>query len=183
VETKSSPTDLVSEADVAAERAVRAVIEAERPRDAILGEEGEDRAGDSGVQWVVDPLDGTVNYLFGIPQWCVSVACEGAARVGFPAEAHAARCDRAQREELRRARLALNDSQCPLRSGVDDLSRSDRRFHLGNHAPHHPDSHFHRGTHAPHRAAQWRRNETSTAFAHGARRHQLMNSLSRGSAP
>ena len=47
---KSSPTDLVSEADVAAERAIREVIEAERPRDAILGEEGDDRAGDSGVQ-------------------------------------------------------------------------------------------------------------------------------------
>jgi myo-inositol-1(or 4)-monophosphatase len=82
ISTKSSPTDLVSEADVAAERAIRAVLDRERPDDAIMGEEGEDKPGESGVRWVVDPLDGTVNYLFGIPQWCVSVASEGAARVG-----------------------------------------------------------------------------------------------------
>jgi myo-inositol-1(or 4)-monophosphatase len=77
VSTKSSPTDLVSEADVAAERAVRDLLAEQRPDDAILGEEGEDVAGSTGLRWVVDPLDGTVNYLFGIPQWCVSVACEG----------------------------------------------------------------------------------------------------------
>jgi myo-inositol-1(or 4)-monophosphatase len=77
VATKSSPTDLVSEADVAAERSVRELLAARRPDDAILGEEGEDVTGSTGLRWVVDPLDGTVNYLFGIPQWCVSVACEG----------------------------------------------------------------------------------------------------------
>ena len=77
ISTKSSPTDVVSEADVAAERAIREVLDRERPRDAILGEEGDDKPGESGLLWVVDPLDGTVNYLFGIPQWCVSVACEG----------------------------------------------------------------------------------------------------------
>jgi myo-inositol-1(or 4)-monophosphatase len=80
VATKSSPTDLVSEADLSAERAIRDLLTARRPDDAILGEEGDDIAGSSGLRWVVDPLDGTVNYLFGIPQWCVSVACEG--RVG-----------------------------------------------------------------------------------------------------
>jgi myo-inositol-1(or 4)-monophosphatase len=80
VATKSSPTDLVSEADLAAERAIRDVLVAARPDDAILGEEGDDVVGSSGLRWIVDPLDGTVNYLFGIPQWCVSVACEG--RVG-----------------------------------------------------------------------------------------------------
>jgi myo-inositol-1(or 4)-monophosphatase len=77
--TKSSPTDPVSEADLAAERAIRGVLAARRPDDAILGEEGDDVAGTSGLRWVVDPLDGTVNYLFGLPQWCVSVACEGRA--------------------------------------------------------------------------------------------------------
>jgi myo-inositol-1(or 4)-monophosphatase len=77
VATKSSPTDLVSEADLAAERAIRDVLAARRPDDAIVGEEGDDVAGSTGLRWVVDPLDGTVNYLFGIPQWCVSVACEG----------------------------------------------------------------------------------------------------------
>ena len=83
VATKSSPTDLVSEADLAAERAIRDVLAAARPDDAILGEEGDDVAGSSGLRWIVDPLDGTVNYLFGIPQWCVSVACEGQVGVIF----------------------------------------------------------------------------------------------------
>jgi myo-inositol-1(or 4)-monophosphatase len=77
VTTKSSPTDLVSEADLSAERAIRELLTERRPDDAILGEEGDDVAGTSGLRWVVDPLDGTVNYLFGIPQWAVSVACEG----------------------------------------------------------------------------------------------------------
>jgi myo-inositol-1(or 4)-monophosphatase len=81
--TKSSPTDPVSEADRAAERAIRAVLAARRPDDAVLGEEGEDVAGTSGLRWVVDPLDGTVNYLYGLPQWSVSVACEGHAAAIF----------------------------------------------------------------------------------------------------
>jgi myo-inositol-1(or 4)-monophosphatase len=77
VRSKSTPTDLVSEADIEAERALRGVLAARRPDDAVLGEEGGDRgAGTSGVRWIVDPLDGTVNFLFGIPQWAVSVACE-----------------------------------------------------------------------------------------------------------
>ena len=76
ISAKSTPTDLVSEADVATETLIRARIEAARPDDAIMGEEGDDRAGTSGLRWVVDPLDGTVNFLFGIPQWCVSIACE-----------------------------------------------------------------------------------------------------------
>jgi myo-inositol-1(or 4)-monophosphatase len=78
--TKSTPTDLVSAADVDAERAIRAVLERRRPADAVLGEEGDEVPGTTGLRWVVDPLDGTVNYLFGLPQWCVSVACED--RVG-----------------------------------------------------------------------------------------------------
>jgi myo-inositol-1(or 4)-monophosphatase len=81
VASKSTPTDLVSDADLAAERAIREVLGRHRPEDSILGEEGDDVNGTSGVRWVVDPLDGTVNYLFGIPQWCVSVACEGHAGV------------------------------------------------------------------------------------------------------
>jgi myo-inositol-1(or 4)-monophosphatase len=76
ISAKSTPTDLVSEADLATERLIRARLEAARPDDAILGEEGDDRAGTSGLRWVVDPLDGTVNFLFGIPVWSVSVACE-----------------------------------------------------------------------------------------------------------
>jgi myo-inositol-1(or 4)-monophosphatase len=72
--SKSTPTDLVSEADLAAERAIRAVIAARRPGDAILGEEGGETQEGEGLRWIVDPLDGTVNFLFGVPQWCVSVA-------------------------------------------------------------------------------------------------------------
>ncbi len=77
VDTKSTLTDPVSEADVAAELAIRDVLAARVPEDGIVGEEGDDVIGTSGRRWIVDPLDGTVNYLYGIPQWCVSVACEG----------------------------------------------------------------------------------------------------------
>jgi myo-inositol-1(or 4)-monophosphatase len=77
VRAKSSPTDLVSEADEAAEAAIRAVLGERRPQDAILGEEG-GATGNGDLRWVVDPLDGTTNYLFGVPQWAVSVACEDA---------------------------------------------------------------------------------------------------------
>jgi myo-inositol-1(or 4)-monophosphatase len=75
VTAKSSPTDLVSEADHAAERLIRERLAATRPGDGILGEEGGDAEGTTGVKWIVDPLDGTVNFLFGIPQWGVSIAC------------------------------------------------------------------------------------------------------------
>jgi myo-inositol-1(or 4)-monophosphatase len=78
VRSKSTPTDLVSEADVAAEDAIRALLAQRRPGDAILGEEGGATEGDGGLRWVVDPLDGTINFLFGIPAFAVSVACEDA---------------------------------------------------------------------------------------------------------
>jgi myo-inositol-1(or 4)-monophosphatase len=76
VTAKSSPTDLVSEADHAAERLIRDRLASARPGDGFLGEEGGDAEGTTGVRWVVDPLDGTINFLFGIPQWAVSIACE-----------------------------------------------------------------------------------------------------------
>jgi myo-inositol-1(or 4)-monophosphatase len=76
IETKSSPTDLVSEADVAAETLIRERLLAVRPDDGMLGEEGSDTRGSSGLRWIVDPLDGTTNFLFGIPQWGVSIAVE-----------------------------------------------------------------------------------------------------------
>jgi myo-inositol-1(or 4)-monophosphatase len=72
--SKSSPTDLVSEADLASERFIRGHLARARDSDGFLGEEGGEEQGTSGLCWVVDPLDGTVNFLFGIPQWCVSVA-------------------------------------------------------------------------------------------------------------
>ena len=80
VSSKSTPTDLVSEADLEAERAIKALLAERRPQDGFVGEEGGSEEGTSGLDWVVDPLDGTVNFLFGIPQWCVSVAVrDGAA--------------------------------------------------------------------------------------------------------
>ncbi len=75
VQAKSTPTDLVSDADVAAESAIRTVLASRRPGDAILGEEGGETEGGD-LRWLVDPLDGTVNFLFGIPQFAVSIACE-----------------------------------------------------------------------------------------------------------
>jgi myo-inositol-1(or 4)-monophosphatase len=81
VATKSSPTDVVTEADRAAEALVRELISAERPGDRILGEEGGETGSPGAVRWIVDPLDGTVNYLYGLPDWAVSVAAEVDGRV------------------------------------------------------------------------------------------------------
>jgi myo-inositol-1(or 4)-monophosphatase len=74
--TKSSEVDVVTEADRASERLVYERITAARPDDGFLGEEGHDAAGTSGVTWVVDPIDGTVNYLYDLPQYAVSIAAE-----------------------------------------------------------------------------------------------------------
>jgi myo-inositol-1(or 4)-monophosphatase len=76
VATKSSPTDVVTDADHAAEALIRDLIGDARPGDRILGEEGGETGSGSGVRWIVDPLDGTVNYLYGLPDWAVSVAAE-----------------------------------------------------------------------------------------------------------
>jgi myo-inositol-1(or 4)-monophosphatase len=77
VERKSSATDLVSDADREAEELIVGLLREERPDDALLAEEGAAAAGVSGRRWLVDPLDGTTNYLYGQPQWCVSIALEG----------------------------------------------------------------------------------------------------------
>jgi myo-inositol-1(or 4)-monophosphatase len=77
VRSKSSPTDLVSAADLAAEAAVKDVITRRRPHDGMLAEESGE-SGDGELRWVVDPLDGTINFLFGVPAFAVSVACEDA---------------------------------------------------------------------------------------------------------
>ncbi|CAM3610898.1 inositol monophosphatase family protein [Nocardioides marinus] len=74
--TKSSDVDVVTAADRASEELLRARLTAARPDDAILGEEGEDRPGTSGVRWVLDPIDGTVNFLYGLPRHAVSVAAQ-----------------------------------------------------------------------------------------------------------
>ncbi len=75
-DTKSTPTDVVTAADHACEQLLVEGLRAARPQDGLLGEEGASFEGTSGVRWVVDPIDGTVNYLYGIPQWAVSIGVE-----------------------------------------------------------------------------------------------------------
>jgi myo-inositol-1(or 4)-monophosphatase len=75
-ETKSSTTDPVTAVDRAAERLIVEHLTAARPDDGFLGEEGTARPSRSGVSWIIDPLDGTVNYLYGYPAHAVSIAAE-----------------------------------------------------------------------------------------------------------
>jgi myo-inositol-1(or 4)-monophosphatase len=76
IETKSSPTDLVSQVDREAERLIVQRLLEVRPDDTVLAEEGAERTGTSGVRWVIDPLDGTTNYIYGYPAFAVSIAVE-----------------------------------------------------------------------------------------------------------
>ncbi len=76
IETKSSRTDLVTDVDRAAEQLVVDHLLRARPDDAVLGEEGGERAGTSGVRWILDPLDGTTNFVYGYPAFAVSIAAE-----------------------------------------------------------------------------------------------------------
>jgi myo-inositol-1(or 4)-monophosphatase len=77
--TKSSATDVVTEADRASEELIRSRILAARPDDGFVGEEGTGLEGTSGIRWVVDPIDGTVNFLYGIPSYAVSIAAQSVA--------------------------------------------------------------------------------------------------------
>lgn len=74
VSTKSSHTDPVTEMDQAAEKLIVDSIKSLRPDDGFIGEEGASSPGNSGVVWAIDPIDGTVNYMYGLPCWSVSVA-------------------------------------------------------------------------------------------------------------
>jgi len=78
LDPKSSPTDAVTAADKAVEQLIVRALSVARPADGILGEEGAGSPGTSGLRWVIDPIDGTVNYLYGIPQWAVSIGVEDA---------------------------------------------------------------------------------------------------------
>ncbi|MGH9186826.1 MAG: inositol monophosphatase family protein [Acidimicrobiales bacterium] len=84
IATKSTSTDMVTEIDRSSEALIVRTIHDARPDDGVLGEEGSQEAGTSGVRWVIDPLDGTTNYLYGHPGFAVSVAAEvdGAGVVG-----------------------------------------------------------------------------------------------------
>lgn len=74
VETKSSPTDMVTRFDAAAERMIITALRLERPHDTIVGEEGSNIVGDSGIEWFVDPIDGTTNFMYGLGGFAVSIA-------------------------------------------------------------------------------------------------------------
>lgn len=74
--TKTSPIDIVTDADRESERVVIEALLRARPDDGILGEEGGSTAGTSGVRWIIDPIDGTVNYLYGVPAYAISIAAE-----------------------------------------------------------------------------------------------------------
>jgi myo-inositol-1(or 4)-monophosphatase len=76
VDTKSSPVDVVTAVDSAAEALIVRRLLGARPDDGVLGEEGASTAGSSGVRWVIDPIDGTVNFLYGLPAYAVSIAAE-----------------------------------------------------------------------------------------------------------
>jgi myo-inositol-1(or 4)-monophosphatase len=76
VATKSTSTDMVTEVDRDLERLIVGGIRAARPDDAIVGEEGADVEGSSGHRWLIDPIDGTTNYLYGHPGFAVSIACQ-----------------------------------------------------------------------------------------------------------
>jgi myo-inositol-1(or 4)-monophosphatase len=76
VQTKSTGTDMVTEMDRASERFIVEGLLARRPADGVLGEEGAAREGTSGVRWIIDPLDGTTNYLYGFPSFAVSIGAE-----------------------------------------------------------------------------------------------------------
>jgi myo-inositol-1(or 4)-monophosphatase len=118
VATKSSATDPVSDADRASEALLVDLLTTARPRDGLLGEEGADRASGTGLRWVVDPLDGTVNYLYGLPTWSVSVACEAEGEDGWdavvgvvhaPLQGETFRACRGGGAWLGQRRLAVND--------------------------------------------------------------------------
>ena len=127
VSEKAASDDLVSRADTETEAAVLAVLRRDRPDDAFLGEETGSTDGTSGIRWVVDPIDGTTNYLYGRTDWAVSVAAmDGTGRVlaGVVAEpaigrvteasagggtwAEGARLPRLEQSDLSRALVELN---------------------------------------------------------------------------
>jgi len=120
VETKSSPTDMVSEVDRAAEDHITRLLAGRRPDDAVLGEEGASRPGTTAVRWVVDPLDGTTNYLFGIPAWSVSIAAEWAGRAVVGVVVDPSRHEEWQAGAGRGA--TCNGERCRVATGRSELS-------------------------------------------------------------
>lgn len=120
VSTKSSPTDLVSEADRASERLIADHIRRHRPDDSLHGEEGTSHTGSSGISWVADPLDGTTNFFFGLPAYGVSVA---ATFGGQPVAGVVVDCCRDETWSSARGQGAwCNDRPCQAAAGRSELA-------------------------------------------------------------
>ncbi len=130
IEEKHGPADLVSQADREAESAVRAVLARCRPQDAVLGEEHGETGGQSGVRWIVDPIDGTTSYLYGRADWAVSVAAADTARDRLLAAVVA----EPMLGRLTQARLGggtwSGGMRCRIRTG-DELARALVEVNLG----------------------------------------------------
>jgi myo-inositol-1(or 4)-monophosphatase len=109
---------MVSDADRAAEEAVSRLLRAERPDDGLLGEEGLSAEGSSGRRWVVDPLDGTTNYLYRYRAWCVSIALEDASGEGMVGVVHDPLAGETFQAE-RGLGAALNGAPIRVRDGGD----------------------------------------------------------------
>ena len=121
VTTKSTATDLVTEMDRAAEELIVDQLLGARPDDGVLGEEGSNRAGTSGVRWIVDPLDGTTNYVYRHPGVSVSIAAEvhGVVVAGAVVDVWSGECFRAVR-----GGGATRDDHPIAVSGETDLTRA-----------------------------------------------------------
>jgi myo-inositol-1(or 4)-monophosphatase len=76
LDEKSGVFDFATQMDHESEKLIVSEILAARPNDGLIGEEGANRESKSGVTWVIDPIDGTVNYLYDIPGWCISIAAK-----------------------------------------------------------------------------------------------------------
>ena len=76
--SKSTAIDIATQMDMASEKLIVSAILAARPEDGIIGEEGAERSSQSGYTWVIDPVDGTVNYFYGLPGWNISIAVKDA---------------------------------------------------------------------------------------------------------
>lgn len=116
VEAKSSATDLVSDADREAEGAIYELLRAHRPDDGILGEEGASAEAANARRWLVDPLDGTTNYLYGFPAWSVSIALEDeggglVAVVHDPPRGETFRAERGSGADLDGERITVSDRE------------------------------------------------------------------------